>query len=136
MKLTVLEQLRKTAEKAKNYTLDLFGTFVTTTTEAIEEIETAKADKQHKHSKSDITDFPTSMPASDVKAWAKEANKPSYTADEVGAIATSARGANGGVAELDGTGKVPSSRLPSTVSTDLLSQGTNTLIINCGNASF
>ena len=90
----------------------------------------------HKHSKSDITDFPTSMPASDVQAWAKEASKPSYTAAEVGAIATSARGASGGVAELDDTGKVPSSRLPSTVSTDLLSQGTNTLIINCGNAAF
>lgn len=40
----------------------------------------------HKHAKSDITDFPSSMPASDVKAWAKEASKPSYTAAEVGAL--------------------------------------------------
>lgn len=38
----------------------------------------------HKHVKADITDFPTSMPASDVKAWAKAANKPSYTKAEVG----------------------------------------------------
>ena len=38
----------------------------------------------HKHTKSDITDFPTSMPASDVYAWAKAASKPSYTKGEVG----------------------------------------------------
>lgn len=38
----------------------------------------------HKHVKADITDFPTSMPASDVAAWAKAANKPSYTKAEVG----------------------------------------------------
>lgn len=39
---------------------------------------------RHTHKKADITDFPTSMPASDVKAWAKAANKPSYTKAEVG----------------------------------------------------
>ena len=42
------------------------------------------AAKDHKHKKADITDFPTSMPASDVHPWAKEATKPSYTKDEVG----------------------------------------------------
>lgn len=31
----------------------------------------------HKHTKSEITDFPTSMPASDVYAWAKASTKPS-----------------------------------------------------------
>lgn len=41
----------------------------------------------HKHVKSDITDFPASMPASDVYAWAKAATKPSYNASEVGAAA-------------------------------------------------
>ncbi|WP_459188666.1 tail fiber domain-containing protein [Parabacteroides sp. APC149_11_2_Y6] len=40
----------------------------------------------HKHKKSEITDFPTSMPASDVYDWAKQQNKPSYTASEVGAL--------------------------------------------------
>lgn len=40
----------------------------------------------HKHKKSEITDFPTSMPASDVYDWAKQQNKPSYTALEVGAL--------------------------------------------------
>ena len=42
------------------------------------------AKASHSHKKSDITDFPTSMPASDVSAWAKAASKPTYTAAEVG----------------------------------------------------
>ena len=42
------------------------------------------AAKNHKHGKADITDFPTSMPASDVHPWAKAATKPSYTKAEVG----------------------------------------------------
>lgn len=48
-----------------------------------------KADKVysalgHKHTKSEITDFPSSMPASDVYSWAKASSKPSYTKSEVG----------------------------------------------------
>lgn len=65
-------------------------------------------------------------PASDVPEWAKAANKPTYTASEVGAladtithlsgdIATSEKGVANGVATLDSTGKVPSSQLPSFV---------------------
>lgn len=54
-------------------------------------------------------------PASDVSAWAKESTKPTYTASEVGAIATTVKGAANGVAELDAAGKVPSSQLPSFV---------------------
>ena len=46
-----------------------------------------KADTGHKHTKSQITDFPTSMPASDVYPWAKASSKPTYTATEVGAAA-------------------------------------------------
>lgn len=49
-----------------------------------------KAPLTHGHTKSQISDFPTSMPASDVKAWAKAATKPSYTASEVGADASGA----------------------------------------------
>lgn len=41
------------------------------------------APSAHKHVKADITDFPTSLPASDVKTWAKAANKPSYTWGEI-----------------------------------------------------
>ena len=73
------------------------------------------ARQSHSHTKSQITDFPTSMPASDVPAWAKASTKPTYTASEVGAIATSAKGAANGVASLDSAGKVPSSQLPSYV---------------------
>lgn len=43
----------------------------------------AKADSSHKHVKADITDFPTSMPASDVPAWAKASSKPSYSWPEI-----------------------------------------------------
>lgn len=42
-----------------------------------------KSNTGHKHVKADITDFPTSMPASDVYAWAKAASKPNYTIGEV-----------------------------------------------------
>lgn len=38
----------------------------------------------HTHSKAQITDFPTSMPASDVAAWAKASAKPSYSWTEIG----------------------------------------------------
>lgn len=48
-----------------------------------------KAEKTHNHTKNQITDFPTSMPASDVYSWAKAETKPVYTATEVGAAAAS-----------------------------------------------
>lgn len=53
--------------------------------------------------------------AADVYSWAKASTKPTYTAGEVGAIATTAKGSANGVAELDSTGKVPSAQLPSYV---------------------
>ena len=37
----------------------------------------------HTHNKSQITDFPSSMPASDVYAWAKAPSKPSYSWSEI-----------------------------------------------------
>ena len=37
----------------------------------------------HTHTKSQITDFPSSMPASDVYAWAKASTKPSYNLSEI-----------------------------------------------------
>lgn len=42
-----------------------------------------KADKSHTHTKSQISDFPKSMPASDVAAWAKAATKPGYSWGEI-----------------------------------------------------
>ena len=41
------------------------------------------ADAVHTHKWSDITDHPTSLPASDVYSWAKAATKPSYTWNEI-----------------------------------------------------
>lgn len=51
---------------------------------ALKTLIDGKAPSSHTHTKSQITDFPTSMPASDVSAWAKAATKPSYTKAEVG----------------------------------------------------
>ena len=42
-----------------------------------------KADKSHTHTKSQISDFPKSLPASDVAAWAKAAAKPGYSWGEI-----------------------------------------------------
>ena len=39
--------------------------------------------KAHTHKKTDITDFPTSLPASDVYGWAKASSKPSYSWGEI-----------------------------------------------------
>lgn len=46
------------------------------------------APSSHSHTKSQITDFPTSMPASDVYAWAKASTKPSYVWSEIGSKPT------------------------------------------------
>ena len=43
-----------------------------------------KANGEHTHAKSDIKDFPSSLPASDVYSWAKASSKPSYSKSEVG----------------------------------------------------
>ena len=41
------------------------------------------APSSHTHTRSQITDFPSSMPASDVYAWAKASSKPSYSWSEI-----------------------------------------------------
>ena len=53
--------------------------------DGLQEALDGKAASSHTHSKSEIIDFPASMPASDVKDWAKADTKPAYTASEVGA---------------------------------------------------
>ena len=50
--------------------------------------EIGAATEIHEHYVGDIADFPTSMPASDVSAWAKAASKPSYVWDEIGSKPT------------------------------------------------
>lgn len=64
-----------------------------------------KSNTGHKHVKADITDFPTSMPASDVYTWAKAASKPSYTIGEV----------SGNLAASRISGTISAANLPSYV---------------------
>ena len=79
-KLTSLTQLQAAVTKCQSKIAEVLKA----ASDAITEVSNAKADKSHKHAKADITDFPSSMPASDVYAWAKASTKPSYTKSEVG----------------------------------------------------
>lgn len=58
-------------------------------THAAKDLPATMPPSAHKHTKSDITNFPSSMPASDVYSWAKAVSKPSYTPSEVGAAPAS-----------------------------------------------
>lgn len=73
-----------------------------------------------------LPSYPTTLPASDVKEWAKADNKPTYTASEVGALSDttthlsgdipiSEKGSANGVATLGSDSKIPSAQLPSYV---------------------
>lgn len=79
-KLTSLAQLQAAVTKCQSKIAEALKA----ASDAITEVSNAKADKSHKHKKADISDFPSSMPASDVYAWAKASTKPSYTKSEVG----------------------------------------------------
>ena len=60
-----------------------------------------KANKVHTHTKSQISDFPTSMPASDVHKRAKQANKPTYTISEIQGLQEALDNKSSSVASLD-----------------------------------
>ena len=81
----VVQALEGKAEKTHTHT----SKDITGLDEAMSGALKGKADKEHTHTKKDITDFPESMPASDMYDWAKQPNKPTYTANEVGAAASS-----------------------------------------------
>lgn len=66
---------------------DELGTQTVVTWDAIQSKPSTFTPAEHTHTVSQITDFPTSMPASDVSAWAKAPTKPTYTASEIGAAA-------------------------------------------------
>ena len=62
---------------------------ITDLNQTVVHLQDTKAKKVHTHLVADITDFPTSLPASDVHDWAKAETKPTYTHDEVGALSSS-----------------------------------------------
>lgn len=57
-----------------------------------------------------LTSFTESDPT--VPSWAKQSSKPSYSASEVGAVATTAVGAASGVCPLNASSKIDSTYLP------------------------
>lgn len=85
----ILTNVQNGYTSAKTFTFDASGNLAVpgSITESGTTLANKYAAKSHTHTKSQITDFPTSMPASDVYAWAKAATKPSYTYSEVGAAA-------------------------------------------------
>lgn len=62
---------------------------ITDLNQSVVNLQNVKAEKVHTHLVADITDFPTSLPASDVHDWAKAETKPAYTHEEVGALSSS-----------------------------------------------
>ena len=62
---------------------------ITDLNQSVVNLQDTKAKKVHTHLVADITDFPTTLPASDVHDWAKAETKPTYTHDEVGALSSS-----------------------------------------------
>lgn len=134
---------------AKNYATAAQGT------KADSAIQSVKIGTKEYKSGTTVTlpAYPTKLPASDVQPWAKAATKPTYTKTEVGLgnvdntadanksvkYATTATTANK-LGTNAGSSVHPvyfSDGIPvvCNVSTDYFSQGTNTLILNCGNAS-
>ena len=67
----------------KLYTGTGSNTDGTMTQKAISNALNGKAPSSHNHTKSQITDFPSSLPASDVYSWAKQSTKPSYSWSEI-----------------------------------------------------
>ena len=71
-------------------------------TTAVNQLLEEYAKKQHTHTVSEITDLPE---------WVKEDEKPTYTAEDVGAIPATDKGKPDGVASLDAGGHVPAAQL-------------------------
>ncbi len=89
----------------------------------------------HTHTKSQITDFPTSLPASDVYSWAKAASKPSYTINEI----SYAVGTANTLASLDVTKQVIYATLSAATSISLsgsLAVGKSITILGLPSTSF
>lgn len=59
------------------------GAAGTTTWAGITDKPSTFAPSTHGHVKADVSDFPASMPASDVSVWAKAGTKPAYASSEI-----------------------------------------------------
>lgn len=81
------------------------------------------AASSHTHTKSQITDFPSSMPASDVYAWAKASTKPSYAWSEISSKPSFATVAtSGSYNDLSNKPTIPSAETASTIMSKINSQ--------------
>lgn len=81
------------------------------------------APSSHTHTKSQITDFPSSMPASDVYAWAKASSKPSYSWSEITSKPSFATVAtSGSYNDLSNKPSIPSAETAATIMSKINSQ--------------
>ena len=81
------------------------------------------APSSHTHTKSQITDFPSSMPASDVYAWAKAPSKPSYSWSEITSKPSFATVAtSGSYNDLSNKPSIPSAETAATIMSKINSQ--------------
>lgn len=77
----------------------------------------------HTHTKSQITDFPSSMPASDVYAWAKASSKPSYSWSEItGKPSFATVATSGSYNDLSNRPSIPSAETAATIMSKINSQ--------------
>lgn len=81
------------------------------------------APSSHTHTKSQITNFPSSMPASDVYAWAKASSKPSYSWSEITSKPSFATVAtSGSYKDLSNKPSIPSAETADTIMSKINSQ--------------
>ena len=97
---TDLDQLQEIVNYIKQNKKILSQLGISNISGLVEALE-GKANKVHTHTKSQISDFPTSMPASDVHKRAKQANKPTYTISEIQGLQEALDNKSSSVASLD-----------------------------------
>lgn len=97
---TDLDQLQEIVNYIKQNKKILSQLGISNIVGLVEALE-GKANKVHTHTKSQISDFPTSMPASDVHKRAKQVNKPTYTISEIQGLQEALDNKSSSVASLD-----------------------------------
>lgn len=97
---TDLDQLQEIVNYIKQNKKILSQLGISNISGLVEALE-GKANKVHTHTKSQISDFPTSMPASDVHEWAKQVNKPTYSIAEIQGLQEALNNKSSSVASLD-----------------------------------